>query len=789
MDATTGRAGTTALQEGRDRILSGSRPAPSAAGVREALLGLYETEIGQLAHTVGIRPGSGFALLALGGMGRRETLPYSDLDLVLVHEPGAGRDTERTADALWYPLWDSGVRLDHSVRTVDQCLMVAGSNVAAGLSLLDARVLAGDGDLGALVVDGARRRWRQQIASSFGDLVASTAARRRRSGVIAHRMEPDLKNGAGGLRDSQLVTALALAQLGDGRNAVPGGMTAAHRLVLDARTELHRISGRGCEIVHAQYGDEVADALGVGDRFDLARALGDASRTIAFCADQAIRDSGRILATRGLGGLLRRSPVRRPLDHGVVEHAGEVALARDVRPEDDPWLPLRVAAAAARFGLPVARSTLGVLAERSPLPEGRWPAEALSDLLVLLGSGDAQIPVVEALDRTGLWQRILPEWAAVRDLPSRDEAHVHTVDRHLIQTAVEASALTTSVARGDLLLLAALLHDLGKGVEGDHSVVGAEITEVVAPRLGLDDPDVRTLVRVVRHHLLLARTAAGRDPQDPGTIEWVTESLDGDVVALDVLAALTEADSVATGPRVWTRGRAAAIAALADSCRDALGTPEPVSVAPAVDASPPSDPADVVVHLGPHGPDSHEVMLVVPGDSQALVVTAEVLAAHRLDIVDAEVDLRRGGLRARMTVSTRFGAPVDPKVLRKDLRRAMDHGLPPALRNALERGPQPGMGPARARSSVVVSDRDDAQGVMLEVRAEDRPGLFARIVDAILTAGARIDWVVVRTRGLAVEDVFALSGPGAVLATAREIERLLPGSGPATPPGARADTL
>lgn len=789
MDATTNGAGHPALREGRDRLLSGSRPALSAAGVREALLGLYEREIGRLAHTAGIRPGSGFVLLALGGLGRREVLPYSDLDLVLVHESGTGRDTERTADALWYPLWDSGVGLDHSVRTVDQCLMVAGSDVAVGLALLDARVLAGDGDLGALVVDGARRQWRQQIASRFGDLTAAATARRRRAGVIAHRMEPDLKNGAGGLRDSQLVTALASAQLGDGRNAIPGGMTDAHRLVLDARTELHRISGRGCEIVHAQYGDEVADALGIGDRFDLARALGDASRSIAFCADQAIRDSEGILSTRGLSGLLRRSPVRRPLDHGVVEHSGQVTLARDVRPEDDPWLPLRVAAAAARFGLPVARSTLGVLAERSPLPAGRWPAEALSDLLVLLGSGDAQIPVMEAFDRTGLWQRILPEWAAVRDLPSRDKAHVHTVDRHLVQTAVEAAGLTTSVARGDLLLLAALLHDLGKGVEGDHSVVGAEITEVVAPRLGLSDSDVRTLVRVVRHHLLLARTAAGRDPRDPGTIEWVTESLDRDVVALDVLAALTEADSIATGPRVWTRGRAAAVAALVDACRDALGTPEPVSVAPAVDASPPSDPADVVVDLGPHGPESHEVMLVVPGDSQALVVTAEVLAAHRLDIVDAEVDLRRGGLRARMTVSTRFGEPVDPKVLRKDLRRAVDHGLPPALRNALERGHQPRMGPARARSSVVVSNRDDAQGVMLEVRAEDRPGLFARIAAAIVTAGARIDWVIVRTRGLAVEDVFALSGPGAVLATAREIESLLPGSGPATPSGARADTL
>ena len=118
-------------------------------------------------------------------------------------------------------------------------------------------------------------------------------------------------------------------------------MAAAHRLVLDARTELHRVAGRAREVLHAEYGDEVGRALGLGDRFDLARALSDASRTIAFTADQAIRGSCATLSTRGLTGLLRRSPVRRPLDDGVVEHAGEVALARGARVEEEPWLPLR----------------------------------------------------------------------------------------------------------------------------------------------------------------------------------------------------------------------------------------------------------------------------------------------------------------------------------------------------------------------------------------------------------------------------------------------------------------
>ena len=791
MTATADDRRAGALRDGRDQLLSASRTRLPAAALREALCELYEIELGRLAEEVGVCPGSGFALVAFGGLGRREMLPYSDLDLILVHERRPDRDVGELADALWYPLWDSGVGLDHSVRTVDQCLSVASSDVSVALSLLDARVIAGDVDLGALVVDGARRQWRDQIASRFDDLVAAASARRQRSGVIAHRTEPDLKNGVGGLRDSQLVSALALAHLSDGRPVVPGAMVAAHRLVLDARTELHRVSGRGREVLHAEYGDEVGRALGLGDRFDLGRALSDASRTIAFTADQAIRGSCASLSSRGLTGLFRRSPVRRPLDDGVVEHSGEVALARGARVDVDPWLPLRVAAAAARFGLPIAGSTLGVLVERAPTPEGTWPAEALSDLLVLLGSGEAQIPVLEALDRTGLWERLLPEWSEVRDLPARDRAHIYTVDRHLVQTAVEASRLTTSVSRADLLLLGALLHDLGKSREGDHSEVGAELVKPIARRMGLAAEDVDTLVRIVRHHLLLPVTAARLDPSDPATVERVLTALEGDATAFDVLSALTEADSLATGPTVWTPGRARAHSTLVGACRARMGSRRGQVEAPTVRAWRPHGPPDVVVDLRPaESGTTHEVTLVVPGGGRSLAVTAEVLAAHRLEIVDADIDLRPpGGMRARMTVSTRYGDPVDPRILRQDLRRAVDSGLPETLRAALERGASVPVGPPLARSSVLVDRRSDTDGILLDVRAEDRPGLFATIVQAILGTGARIDWVLVRTRGAAVEDVFALSGPGAVLGTAAQVEALLPRRDPTTPVDGRPDTL
>ena len=779
MSGTAGRDRARSLREGRARILAATPAELPAPRMREALRELYERELRLMARESGIRAGAGFALLALGGLGRGEVLPYSDLDLVLVHERRPDRDLAAIADSLWYPLWDSGIALDHSVRTVDQCLAVAASDVCAGLSLLDARVVAGDADLGALVVDGARRQWRHQIASRYDEVIAAAAARRQRAGVVSHLTEPDLKNGAGGLRDVQLVAALSLAQLCDGRSARPGQLAAAHARVLDARTELHRAAGRAREVLHAEYGDEVGHALGSGDRFGLARVLGDAARTIAFTTDQAIRDSCSALSTRGLTGLFRRSPVRRPLADGVVEHAGEVALARGVRVEDDPWLVVRVAAAAARGGLPIATATLGVLGERCPRPQGRWPAAALSDFLVLLGAGESTPPVIEALDRSGLWQQLLPEWEEVRNLPARDRAHVHPVDRHLVQTVVEASRLTTRVPRADLLLLAALVHDLGKGREGDHCVTGAEMVRPVAERMGYDDDDVATLVRIVRHHLEFARASSRKDPRDPGTVYGLLRTLDYDAVALEVLATLTEADSIATGPTVWTPGRAAAHALLVEACRATPSCRLTAVEAPTVDASRPPGPPDVVVDLRPLGAGSrHEVTLVVPGGGRSLEVAAQVLAFHTLEVVDAKVDLRRrGGMRATMVVSTGYGEPVDPRLLAQDLRRAVDGGLPISMRRALSTAP---VGPgAHTSVSVLVSPRTDAPGVILEVRARDHPGLLATIVAAILGAGAGIDWARVRTRGSAVEDVFALSGPGAVLGTAAVVEAALDDRGAA----------
>ncbi|MFZ2172756.1 MAG: [protein-PII] uridylyltransferase, partial [Rhodococcus sp. (in: high G+C Gram-positive bacteria)] len=523
-----------------------------AAALRHAMVDLHEFWLTTKGAEVGLKPDSGFALVAVGGLGRRELLPYSDLDLILLHEDMDPAVVAHVADQLWYPLWDAHIKLDHSVRTIPQALQVAATDISAALGMLEARHIVGDLELTNLLISAVRREWRTNIRNRFEPLIAQTQARWERSGEIAHRAEPDLKSGRGGLRDVQLLNALSIAQLTDGMPGLGpespgGGLALAHRRILDVRTELHRVAGRSRDQLRAQDADEIGAALRIGDRFDLARMLSDAARTISYSVDVGVRTAANALPRRGLARL-RRPPVRRPLDEGVVEHAGEVVLARDARPSKDPGLVMRVAAASATTGMPMSASTLNRLADHAPELREPWPKEALNDLLVLLGAGKQAVNAIEALDRTGLWGRLLPEWGAVRDLPPRDAVHTWTVDRHLVETAANASALTTRVARPDLLMLGALLHDIGKGRGGDHSVVGAELAIQIGKRLGLWPSDVATLSAIVRHHLLLPHTATRRDLDDPETIERVVETLGGDGSLLELLHALAEADSLATGP-------------------------------------------------------------------------------------------------------------------------------------------------------------------------------------------------------------------------------------------------
>ena len=502
-----------------------------------------------LAELLGAEPG--VALVAVGGYGRRELLPRSDLDVLLLH---GGRDgIAAIADRIWYPVWDSGAELDHAVRTVPQARRVARADLKVALGLLTARHVAGDPDLTERLREGALEDWRAAAPARMAELHAAHDERTKISGELAFLLEPDLKEARGGLRDVQAIQAVAAAWVAP----APGPkVRTAYEQILDARHALHEITGRRLDRLVLEEQDEVARALGLLDGDVLLRMLAGAARTVAYAVDHTFRQADRLRSRR----LRRRPAERRPLADGVVEQDGEVVLARATDPAADPVLVLRAAAAAAQAGLPLAPRTLDRLTECPPLPVP-WPAAARDALLALLGAGPAAISVWEALDTEGLITSLIPDWERVRNRPQRNPLHKFTVDRHLVETAAHAAALTREVARPDLLLLTALLHDVGKGWPGDHSVTGAVMARDVGRRMGLPEPDVELVASAVRHHLLLPMVATRRDLDDPVTVKQVAALVPSRTL-LELLHALAISDGLATGPAAWNDWKARLVADL-----------------------------------------------------------------------------------------------------------------------------------------------------------------------------------------------------------------------------------
>lgn len=292
------------LATDRDALSCATAAQWRSAALRAACGQLHESWLDVKAREIGIVAGSGFAVLATGSLGRRELLPHSDLDLLLVHDNMSDHAVEKIAEGLWYPLWDARVRLDHSVRTIPQALKVAGSDMLAGLAMLEARHIAGDERLSHRLISAARKQWQHGIAARYDDLVELSHSRWQRNGDIAGSPAPDLKNGRGGLRDVQLLHALVLSHRVDRKstgvaNPLKGLLREAHRLVLDVRTELHRACGRSNDLLTAEYADDIIGALGLVGRGDLAAHLSDAAQIISTRVDAELQAVASAVRHRG----------------------------------------------------------------------------------------------------------------------------------------------------------------------------------------------------------------------------------------------------------------------------------------------------------------------------------------------------------------------------------------------------------------------------------------------------------------------------------------------------------
>ncbi|MFI2347422.1 [protein-PII] uridylyltransferase [Streptomyces sp. NPDC019443] len=812
LDVTTEAedSGPSGYAAARLRLLN--EKAQSGPPRRAALARLTDDWLNALFTTACLEAGvRGAALVAVGGYGRGELSPRSDLDLLLLHDGRADAgDVAALADRMWYPVWDLGLALDHSVRTPGEARKTAGEDLKVQLGLLDARHVAGD--LGLLT--GLRTTvladWRNQAPKRLPELDELCRERAERQGELQFLLEPDLKEARGGLRDATALRAVAASWLAD---APREGLNEARRTLMDARDALHLTTGRATDRLALQEQDQVAAELGLLDADALLRQVYEAARTVSYATDVTWREVNRVLRSRAvrprlramLGGGRGTQPERSPLAEGVVEQDGEVVLARAARPERDPVLPLRAAAAAAQSGLPISLHAVRRLAATArPLPVP-WPAEAREELLTLLGAGESTIAVWEALEAEGLITQLLPDWERVRCRPQRNPVHTWTVDRHLVEAAVKASALTRRVVRPDLLLIAALLHDIGKGWPGDHSVAGETIAKDVAVRIGFDRADVAVIATLVRHHLLLIETATRRDLDDPATVASVAEVV-GSAGTLELLHALTEADALATGPAAWSSWRGSLVGDLVQRVAAVLAGNAPAEPEPAAPSAEQERLAIEALRTGepvlalhaqtepPAGeepePVGVELLIALPDQPGVLPAAAGVLALHRLTVraadlrsidVPSELGGPSGVLLLSWRVAAEYGSLPQAARLRADLVRALDGSLDIPARLAEREAAYPRRRGVQAPPPrVTVAPAGSRLATVIEVRAHDAPGLLHRIGRALDEAALRVRSAHVSTLGANAVDAFYVTGPeGAPLPaeeaaeTARALEAVL----------------
>ena len=712
---------------------------------------------------------AGCAVLALGGYGRRRQLPASDVDLLLLHDGVDPDELQRVASALFYPLWDAGLTVGQAVRTPDEALAIASERLDALTATLDGRHLAGDEALAGRTVDAVREfahRDPRALATRVRD---EADARRERFGSTAHLLEPDLKEGSGGLRD---VASLGWIEAAVGEPLEAAGLLRRREraAVDDAEEFLLRVRSA----LHLETGKRT-DRLVLDLQPDLARLIG-------------FTDEPRLVATDGL--------MRALFEHArQVEHVVALVTDRSLTDRDDSAADAVVdaddvlvrLAEIAEAGATPSAALLDAIEDAGIDDRPSWTATTREAFLRLLRAGDDGVRALEVLDRLGLLARFLPAWGDVRCRPQRDPFHRYTVDAHLTGAAramaailagdgdpdepVEAEA-RTAIGDPDALLLGALLHDVGKVGEGNHVPIGAEVAAATVAHMGLDRATADLVTFMVAQHLLLPDTATRRDLSDEDLILDVAATVKTPE-RLAALYLLAKADAAATGPAAWTSWRrtlihelvakvqhvlergemgeelAATLADRTERLRDLLRDEPEAAVDTFVLRMPRRyflsvEPAQAARHfttiapaLGANevrtatapgtGPGTSELLVVAPDRPGLLSWIAGALAIGGISILSAEVFTTEDGAAIDLfEVQGAFEREIDEgrwRRFRTTLRRAIDGAA--SVESAVEEQRRRYPAPRTPTATTVRIDNDASDfSTVVEVGAPDRIGLL-----------------------------------------------------------------
>lgn len=754
----------------------GSRARRQRANAADLLIAsLFSTALKQYPEV----SANEVALAAVGGFGRGELSPGSDLDIVIIHSGAIAADLlSEFVNVILYPLWDAKLRdaklreihplkIDHSVRTRSEIKVAAASDLRVALGLLDIRLICGSADLvGAVQID-ALESWQRSSQKRLPELEQALLERHQRAGELAYLLEPDLKEARGGLRDIGALRAIALS---GALTLQMERVTAAESFLFSVRDALHIVSGRDRDRLLFQEQDKVAQLLQFADADALMSAVAQSARSVDYMLDVTwyrLKHKGK----DGAGRFLRKIRSSQ-ISRDVNVSSGEVTISALADFDLDPVVGLRAAASAAQLGLPIAMETLsrlaGALSEGAGALSNPWPREARENLISLIGAGSAMMRIFESLDQEEIIFHWLPEWRTVRSLPQRNVLHRHTVDRHMVETAVHAAALTRQVHRPDLLLFAALFHDIGKGSDEDHSIRGAQIIEPIAKRIGFSDEDTATIQLLIRHHLLLSATATRRDLDDPVTISSVAQLIPN-LQTLELLHALSIADGEATGRAAWSDWKASLVADLVQRVGIAI-TDNTIAQQPelTLEQKERAQSGQLAVAVTDRG-STYALEIILPDRTGLLSIVAGVLNILRLDVRSARTkSLGQTAVMEWIVIPDPHAPELTEKRLRHELMDALESTG--QLTNRIqERIAAYAQLPSIPFPEPVVETFPDAAtaATVIEVRSHDRPALLFGIGDAITKCSIDIRSAIVTTLGAEVIDTLYVTeiGGGALTTT------------------------
>lgn len=740
--------------------------------------------------------GSRVAVVAVGGYGRGELSPHSDIDLLFLTSPRPDI-TQGTLRGLLYPLWDAGFQVGHAVRTAKDAVDRSTQDLDSATAVLSARLVAGDPEPFEEFNDRQQRWLRKERARLARRILEATSARHKTEDRAGWALAPDLKDGVGGLRDLHALFWLSRIVESDFSDPV---LAETGDLLLAVREALHAELKRKSDRLRIDLQPSVARRMGLEGEDganDLMSKVHSAARTIEH---RASIHSNKLAATV-LGGP-RRSGVAKQLAPAVRLQDGTLQIDRgaNMHQTEDA---LQLLATAAGTGRPISAPSLVWLEEAFARPPiERWSPESLEAFLTLI-AGEHASQTLETMDHVGAWDVLLPEWKGVRGLAQHDPYHRYTVDGHSFIAVGEArragedepAGRAAAAEAGDLssLYLGALLHDVGKGSGEDHSIAGERLARAATRRMGLEEDQVEEVAAIVRHHLLLVDTATRRDLDDGAVIDFVAETV-GSPRRLRLLYLLSIADGKATGPEGWNDWKGALVRELYMKVLTAMETGElparsDVSLrAREVEAYEPTLAGRVEAVLGTLPPsylhatstpdiaDDIRLLLSPPRPGQAkhrvdpgteagelsvtvavvdrpgtLARTAGVLALHRVSVLTSNAFATTGGIALQRFI-VNPADEIDWTGFAQDLEAAYSGRL--AVEARLGKKVQDYRPAVPFVPEVRVLQEESVHSTVVEVRAPDALGLLWAITASLTELDLDIHVAKIDTLGPRVVDVF-----------------------------------